>query len=140
MRSLFAPTFRADFAYHSQLRLIFSILIGVGSGATVLLKGLDDPFQGPFSIRLSALQLEYLEDLLESDIEEAEKEIVPSSFATDQNRDRPNYGTGNTLYFHLLTGPWASTVKVGAELVTWALRKVAKGLARMRRPFQRKGN
>lgn len=109
----------------SQLRILFSVLLGVGSGAYVLLKGLDDPFQGPFSIRLAALQLTYFDDLLESDILEAKAECSPSALiASERQIERPNYNTRNTLYFHLLTGPWASTVKIAGEIFTWTFRKM----------------
>lgn len=113
--------------------------MGVGSGSTVLLKGLDDPFQGPFSVRLAAIQLDYLDELLEADIVDAEQESGPSSFVSiNRGRDRPNYNSGNTLYFHLLTGPWAASVKIVGELVTWTLRKMSKAWAWVARPWQRK--
>uniref|UniRef100_A0A7S1Y1T8 Uncharacterized protein n=1 Tax=Grammatophora oceanica TaxID=210454 RepID=A0A7S1Y1T8_9STRA len=111
-----------------QLRILFFMMIGVGSGSLVLLKAMDDPFQGPFSMRLAAKQLDFFNELLESDIETALDEVSgPSSLISTKERDedRPNYNTKNTLYFHLLTGPWASTVKVTSEVVTWAFRKTS---------------
>jgi hypothetical protein len=125
-----------------QLRILFSLLVGIGSGSLVLLKGLDDPFQGPFSIRLAALQLDYFDELLMSDMQEAEEESNQSGLSAlvsmNRDQDRPNYNTGNTLYFHLLTGPWSSSVKVVGEVYTWITRKLSKVWGRVKRRLRRK--
>ena len=107
------------------------------------MKGLDDPFQGPFSIRLAALQLDYFKDLLEADISDADEECeqVGSSalVALKRERERPRYGARNTLYFHLLTGPWSAIVKVYGEIYTWSFRQLTK-LARVGSRWRRNRN
>ena len=125
-----------------QLRILFAMIVGVGSGSVVLLKGLDDPFQGPFSIRLAARQLHYFDELLESDILLAEDECQEVGrtglVALDRKQQRPKYGTRNTIFFHLFTGPWAGTVRVLGEAFVWITRNISKGVARFRRLLPRR--
>ena len=110
-----------------QLKVLFSVLVGVGSGASVLLVGLEDPFRGPFSIQLEAMQLSSFENLLLEDVQtaEAESESVGYSARLTLNRDnkRPHYNTGNTIMFHLLTGPWATPARYFGDFVAWIYKK-----------------
>ena len=96
----------------------------------MLLKDLEDPFQGSFCINLAAKQLESLEQLLMEDIVQAEMEqqqVGRSAFSSlDRNRPRLNYHAGNTIYFHLLTGPFAANVKFFGDIFAWTARKIAK--------------
>jgi len=123
-----------------QLRVLFSLLLGVGGGSSVVLKGLDDPFQGPFSIRLAALQLDYLDELLRADIEEAKQATTRAGLVSRRDLDRPRYGTRNTVYFHLLTGPWASKVKMVGELIAWMFTKAHRAWRRVTRSIFRGKN
>ena len=112
--------------------------MSVGSGATMLLKDLEDPFNGSFCVSLAAKQLHSFEDLLAADVEEAESERKrsgPSSalITLDRNRQRPNYNTGNTLYFHLLTGPLGTNVRMIGDLFAWTFRQVSRGWGALRR-------
>ena len=119
------------------------MIVGVGSGSAMLLRDLQDPFQGSFCIKLAANQLTTLEELLESDISEAEAEsqqVGLSAFITRNNGyPRPNYNTRNTLYFHLLTGPLAYNVRVLGDLFAWASRKVSAGWRRLKRRLSGRG-
>lgn len=103
----------------------------VGSGAAMLLRDLEDPFQGSFCINSSSQQLESLEELLMEDIREAEdhaNQAGPTLLWLDQkNRERPNYNTGNTVYLHLLTGPLAANIRVLGDAFSWTWRKLYKG-------------
>ena len=103
----------------------------------MLLKDLGDPFQGSFCIGLATKQLRDVEDLLEADIIEAEnehKQVGRSAFiASDRTRPRPNYNTGNTVYFHLLTGPLAANVRIVGELFAWGFRQISKGWAKLKK-------
>jgi hypothetical protein len=105
-------------------------MVGVGSGAAVLLVGLEDPFRGPFSIQLEAMQLTAFEKLLDEDIETAESEskvVGHSALITlDRKNKRPNYNTSNTIMFHLLTGPWATPVRYLGDLVAWTYTRIAR--------------
>lgn len=96
----------------------------------MLLKDLEDPFQGSFCINLAAKQLTDFEKLLEADIAEAEAEHkqvgLPALLSLDRNRQRPNYNAGNTVYFHLLTGPLAANIKVLGDLFAWTCRRLTK--------------
>lgn len=116
-----------------QLRVLFSTLVSVGSGAAMLLKDLEDPFRGSFCINLSAKQLDSFEELLEADIAEAEsehKQVGRTALITlDRDRQRPNYNTGNTVYFHLLTGPLGNNTRLLGELFAWTFRKITKSWA-----------
>ena len=129
-----------------QLRLLFSILIGVGTGAGVLLESLGDPFRQPFSIELAAQQLHPFEELLESDMEDAERESkqvgMPALIMNRHHYQRPNYHTGNTIYFHLLTGSRAGTVKAVGDIVAWVFRQLSRTVVLVKRigswPWRRK--
>ena len=109
---------------------MFAILAAVGSGAAMLLKDLEDPFQGSFCINLAAKQLESLDELLVADIEQADMEQQqvgrPAFLSLDRNRPRLDYNVGNTIYFHLLTGPFAANVKFMGDIFAWTVRKLTK--------------
>jgi hypothetical protein len=102
----------------------------VGSGAAMLLKDLEDPFQGSFCINLSAKQLNSFEQLLLADIADAEQQhqqLGPSALVTlDRTRPRPAYNTRNTVYLHLLTGPFAHYIRMLGDLLAWSYRKVSR--------------
>jgi len=119
-----------------QLRILFAIINAVGSGAAMLLKDLQEPFQGSFCISLSAYQLDSFRKLLEADIAEAEterKEVGPSAVTSlDRDRGRSNYNTKNTVYFHLLTGPLGSNIRVLSEAFAWTFRKVSNTVRSLR--------
>ena len=110
-----------------QLKVLFSVLVGVGSGASVLLVGLEDPFRGPFSIQLEAMQLSSFENLLLEDVQTAEAESESVGYSArltlNRNNKRPNYNTGNTIMFHLLTGPWATPARYFGDLIAWMYKK-----------------
>lgn len=120
-----------------QLRVLFSIIASVGSGAAMLLKDLEDPFQGSFCINLAAKQLSSFEELLVADIVEAENEHTqvgpPALISLDRDRQRPNYNAGNTVYFHLLTGPLAANIRVLGDLIAWTFRHITKSWAALKK-------
>lgn len=124
-----------------QLRVLFSMIASVGSGAAMLLKDLEDPFQGSFCINLAAKQLSSFEELLVADIAEAENERKevgrPALMSLDRDRQRPNYNAGNTLYFHLLTGPLAANIRVLGDVFAWTFRQIKKWPDLMRRSWRR---
>lgn len=74
----------------------------------MLLLGLKDPFRGPFSILLEAMQLGAFEELLKEDIQNAandSKSVGPPALLSFDRESRcPNYNAWNTIHFHLLTG------------------------------------
>lgn len=118
-----------------QLRVLFAILAAVGSGAAMLLRDLEDPFQGSFCINLAAKQLNAFQHLLEADIDEAQQEqqqVGRSAFLSlDRNRSRLHYNTRNTLYFHLLTGPLGSNVKFFGDILSWTVRHMSNAWKRV---------
>jgi len=124
------------------LRLLFAIIASVGSGAAMLLKDLEDPFQGSFCINLAAKQLTDFENLLKADIAEAEDEMkqvgLPAFISLDRERQRPNYHAGNTVYFHLLTGPLASSIRMIGDLLAWSCRRIMKSWAALKTGSWRK--
>jgi Protein of unknown function (DUF4239) len=116
-----------------ELRILFSIMVGVGSGAAMLVKDLQDPFEGSFCITREARQLQSFQQLLESDLYDAtrEKEQTIAGqvalIALDREKRRVKYyDTKNTLYFHLLTGPVAGQVRLLGDLLAWAIGKLYK--------------
>ena len=97
----------------------------------MLLRDLEDPFQGSFCINSSAKQLQDFEQLLLEDIAQAEEDLKlvgPTLLTLDRNRVRPNYNTGNTVYLHLLTGPLASNIRMLGDAFAWTWRKIKGGL------------
>ena len=121
--------------------------MGVGSGAGMLLKELQDPFSGTLGVTLEAMQLKSLEELLEADVADAENEIKqiglpgqlifssspvfldendPDTNKRTKRRHRPKYNTANTLLFHLFTGPRAGTVRFIGDILAWVFRQVYK--------------
>ena len=120
-----------------QLKVLFAIIISVGSGAAMLLKDLQDPFQGSFCITRTANQLGTFEELLLSDIAQAEREAEqvgrPAMVSLDQNSQRPNFNTGNTVYFHLLTGPLAFNVRILGDVFAWFFRQSSKWWQQMKK-------
>lgn len=123
------------FSFSFQLRVLFAILAAVGSGAAMLLRDLEDPFQGSFCINLAAKQLNAFQQLLETDIDEAQQEqqqVGRSAFLSmDRNRPRLHYNTRNTLYFHLLTGPLGSNVKFLGDILSWTVRHMSNAWKRV---------
>jgi len=119
-----------------QLQVLFSIIAGVGSGAAMLLKDLEDPFQGSFCINLTAKQLTAFEELLVADMKEAEDEYKqvgrPALMTLDRNRQRPNYNAQNTVYFHLLTGPLGNQIRILGDLFAWTFRQITKSWPRLK--------
>jgi len=103
----------------------------------MLLRDLQDPFQGSFCITLTAKQLSTFEELLVSDIAEAEAESqqvgLPALISRDRGNQRPKYNTGNTLYFHLLTGPQAFNVRILGDIFAWLSRKFWRGWQELKR-------
>lgn len=93
----------------------------------MLLRDLQDPFQGSFCITLTAKQLDSFEELLASDVLEAQAEYQQGGrsalMSLDREYKRTKYNTGNTLYFHLLTGPLAYNVRVIGDVFAWVFRK-----------------
>ena len=109
----------------------------------MLLRDLEDPFQGSFCINASSHQLRTFEKLLEEDIAEAAEEerfSGPTLLSLDQTRVRSNYNTSNTVYLHLLTGPLASNIRMLGDAVSWALRKLKRGWTIVRNTVRRKPN
>ena len=109
-----------------------------------MLNELQDPFSGSIGVTLETMQLRSFEELLDADIEDAENEIkqvglpgqlIFSSFPVDLDendpannkrtgrRHRPKYNTGNTLLFHLFTGPKAGTVRIFGDALAWTFRQ-----------------
>lgn len=103
----------------------------------MLLKDLEDPFQGSFCINLAARQLSSFEELLAADIAEAETEHeqvgMPALVSLDRSRQRPNYNAGNTVYFHLLTGPLAFNIRLLGDLLAWTFRRFTKSLSTLKK-------
>lgn len=103
----------------------------------MLLKDLEDPFQGSFCINLAAKQLSSFEELLVADIAEAENEQkqvgLPALVSLDRTRERPNYNAGNTVYFHLLTGPLAFNVRILNDVFAWTYRQLTKSWASLKK-------
>lgn len=183
-----------------QLRALFAILVGVGSGTATLCLDLADPFRGSFSIVEAASQLGDLRVCLEEDMAEAKAEareisptilqalfgdgvgvnrynsgLRPSQRLGDRSSKRlggvsstsinsgdcgeigedaaatnpadsprsgnvsgrgggddgqwgssqSGYGLRSTLYFHLLTGPLGSNVRVLGDVIVWVVTIVA---------------
>jgi hypothetical protein len=115
----------------------------VGSGAAMLLRDLENPFQGSFCINHASHQLDSLEKLLEEDIAEAAEhtqEAGPTFLSLDRNRERPYYNTGNTVYLHLLTGPLAANIRMFGDAFSWTWRKLKKGWTVVQNTLRRKPN
>ena len=99
----------------------------------MLLKDLEDPFQGTFCINLAAKQLSNFEELLVTDIAEAEKEQqqvgASALISFDRARQRPNYNAANTVYFHLLTGPLGANIRFFGDIFAWTFRRITKSVS-----------
>ena len=127
--------------------MLFAIIIGVGTGAGMLVKELQDPFSGSLRVSLEAMQLRSFEKLLEADMSDAENEMKqvglpgrlifsslpvfldeedPENNELSGRRHRPKYNTANTLLFHLFTGPKAGTVRIVGDALVWAFRQIFK--------------
>ena len=120
--------------------MLFSTLVLVGSGAAMLLKDLEDPFQGSFCVNTSAAQLRSFEQLLVDDIAQAKedaRQAGPTLMSLDQSRERPNYNTGNTVYLHLLTGPLGANIRFLGDVFSWAYQRIAMGMASLKRKTRR---
>lgn len=116
-----------------EMRILFSIMVGVGSGAAMLVKDLQDPFEGSFCITREARQLESFQQVLELDLRDATYERQQTvagqvaHIALDRDKRRVQYyDTKNTLYFHLLTGPVAGQVRMLGDVLAWAIGKLSK--------------
>jgi Protein of unknown function (DUF4239) len=125
-----------------ELRILFAIMIGGGSGAAMLVKDLQDPFEGSFCITREARQLESFLQVLEADLQDAmrQSQQVPGQvalIALDREKRRVQYyDTKNTLYFHLLTGPVAGQVKLLGDLFAWAIGKVSRQYQFVKKSFR----
>ena len=49
-----------------------------------------------------------------------------NSIQRQHQHQRPKYNAGNTLLFHLLTGPWAGTVRMFGEGCAWIFRQLLR--------------
>jgi Protein of unknown function (DUF4239) len=124
-----------------ELRILFAIMIGGGSGAAMLVKDLQDPFEGSFCITREARQLESFLQVLQADMSDTMRQTqqVPGQvalIALDREKRRGQYyDTKNTLYFHLLTGPVAGQVKLLGDLFAWAIGKVSQQYQFVKKKF-----
>eukprot|EP00571_Detonula_confervacea_P013616 CAMPEP_0172310474 /NCGR_PEP_ID=MMETSP1058-20130122/11501_1 /TAXON_ID=83371 /ORGANISM="Detonula confervacea, Strain CCMP 353" /LENGTH=507 /DNA_ID=CAMNT_0013023281 /DNA_START=164 /DNA_END=1686 /DNA_ORIENTATION=- len=129
-----------------QLRFLFGTIVGICSGTAALCWDLSDPFRGTFSIEGASTQLSDLRICLREDVRDALTENGemssssrnffrsmlggPSISGEDQlsrhsgedanNKDinpSSRYGLLSTVYFHLLTGPLGSNVRVIGDVV-----------------------
>lgn len=154
-----------------QLRFLFATIVGVCSSTATLCWDLSDPFSGTFSIEGASTQLEDLRVCLREDVRDALSEDGEGSSSTkgffrsvlggpdasleesplrrsvedDNNRDinpSPRYGLFSTIYFHLLTGPLGSNVRIIGDVLAWVTTLVSRravAIANWRRwPWRRK--
>lgn len=124
----------------AQLRVLFTTIIMVGSGAATLLKDLEDPFRGTFCVSTSALQLQSFEQLLMDDIAQAEIDARQAgpTFMSFANSDRPNYNTRNTLYLHLLTGPLGANIRFFGDIFSWFYQRISNGWVAVKNKARRR--
>ena len=106
----------------------------------MLLKDLDDPFQGSFCINTSAIQLRSFEKLLMDDIAHAKDDAHhsgPTLLSLDRSSERPSYNTGNTVYLHLLTGPLGANIRLLGDVFSWAYQRITRGWWALKRKMIR---
>ena len=127
-----------------QLKSLFAMLVGVFSATATLCVDLADPFTGKFSLESASAQLDDFRLLLAEDVRDAEAEdgVISSAtnkyfntFAVNGNGDlatneagydkASSFGLLSTVYFHLLTGPLASNVRILGDAAAWVASVVA---------------
>ena len=126
-----------------QLQSLFALLVGVFSAIATLCADLLDPFSGSFSVVSASAQIGDFRLCLEEDVREADEEDTEMSerlgdfFEPTASKDNKvgttstRYSLWSTIYFHLLTGPLGSNVRVLGEALAW----VAAGIKRRFRPI-----
>ena len=102
-----------------QLRVAFTALISVFASTGLLCLDLADPFRGSTNINGASRQLIDLQAELELDLRQAEAEFEDAERVP---HERKSWGAMKTLYFHLLTGDGASSVRVLGDVIAWGQR------------------